>query len=116
LDKKEALKLAIDGYKIKNKNWNTDHYIYFNGKQFIFVGLYESLADDALNYEDNWEIIREPKFKRGQFVADTYGDYLKVFDYEFCMSECIYYCACIYGTKNRDACIKRFENQLKEVD
>ena len=84
----EALKLAIDGHKLTNDkigNFKTK-YIFFDGINFMYQGDKLEKALAVILIKDGWYLLEEPKtpfvpqFAKGEFFANTAGDFGKVLD------------------------------------
>ena len=84
----EALKLAIDGHKLTNDKIGDfkTKYIFFNGTNFMYQGDKLEKAWAVLLIKDGWYLLEEPKtpfvpqFAKGEFFANTTGDFGKVLD------------------------------------
>lgn len=76
MNKIEALKLCLGGKKIANKNWTREcAYISFDGRSFTYN--YKNCSEPAfyvMDWDDDWYVITEPKFKVGQVVSNHAGD------------------------------------------
>ena len=62
MDKKTAIKMMMDGKKVRQPGWAKGDYMYFNGNRFV------SFAGDGVNLNNylsaiHWEIYEEPKKK-----------------------------------------------------
>lgn len=78
MDKITALKLALDGKKVRHNGWDRKAYLYFDGIEFklVYSNGNEERADGCMYYLDNWEEYKpEPKFKVGNivFVKGKFG-------------------------------------------
>jgi len=62
MTKGEALKLAIDGQKVRHWTWNAEgyEYIYFYKHKFLYNNKIVFMGHGDLNTE-GWEIYQEPK-------------------------------------------------------
>lgn len=84
----EALKLAIDGHKLTNDKIGDfkTKYIFFDGTNFMYQGDKLEKAWAVLLIKDGWYLLEEPKapfdpkFAKGEFFANTTGDFGKVLD------------------------------------
>lgn len=68
MKKIEAIKMMLDGKKVRRNNWPPTQYIYFGKDSNIFKFKKENeneLMIDMNNFEyiDDWEIYQEPKKK-----------------------------------------------------
>ena len=84
----EALKLAIDGHKLTNNAFSDPKrdYLFFDGNDFMFKYSLLEKAVGILTIKDGWYLLEEPKtpfvpqFAKGEFFANTAGDFGKVLD------------------------------------
>ncbi len=68
MNKKEALKAAIDGKKVRRKEWNPDNYIWFDGQTFRWK--YSNITYIGGDYGE-WEIVKEPvKWSEEVYICD----------------------------------------------
>jgi hypothetical protein len=61
MTKIEALKLALDGHKVRHTHWNLDLFLIWQNGQF-FVGY--DVYDVNFTENDGWELFSEPKQKK----------------------------------------------------
>jgi hypothetical protein len=82
MDYREALKLAIDGYKVRNswmKKYN-DKYLCFDKNTMEFRMHDHILFIPGINdYKSDWEVVlSQPKFALNQFVSISSGNIAKI--------------------------------------
>lgn len=71
MTKAEALKLAIDGKKVRNVYWPADVYLIFNNDSFEFE---DGRPYGPINYEtrdwNDWEVYEEPKQEESKLAEE----------------------------------------------
>lgn len=118
LTKAEALKLCIDGAFVVNEETDENHYIYWNGKDFMTHSTFgNDWKTDGFLDAKQWKLWTpptppKPKFSIGQFVADNDNDYVLIESMEYKDSEWVY--TARYGTLVGDIQESK-ESELSEV-
>ena len=99
MTKIEALKLALDGEKVRHSDWFKDNYLIYKDNQFTYVSTGGKNCSDSHtlhnifnsgSYDsDNWNVFKpEPKFKVGDMVrtkdTDVFGKVAQVDRYKSC--------------------------------
>ena len=69
MNKGEALKAAIDGAKISNKEWSKGASLKWDGKGFLTAEGYH--IDTTRMQSDDWELVKEPL--RVEFDCDVFN-------------------------------------------
>ena len=121
-DKATALKLAIDGYEITNRNFPA-YKVTFDGKDFM-VGFQDSIGERAngvLEHEDGWCLYKEhtpePKFSKGDFVSTTSGKLGLIVDKpQYYNNKFLYNVRFNFLSKSNAISRTTPELQLREVD
>ena len=79
---KDALKAALEGYKIRVID--NDYYIYWSDQNKKFMIVNKEHQQDTFHFTDffknnnDWEIYTMPKYSVGQFVYRKYGGIAKI--------------------------------------
>jgi hypothetical protein len=123
IDNKAALKLAIDGYKVRCKDWNdgknTGDYIVFDGMHFRYTdekrGVINVMANSSVNRpSDRWEVVLpQPKFTLNQFVSNFQGDIAKIVEVK--QEKCEYAYMTIFNVTRTNNLCKYKEDELTAV-
>jgi hypothetical protein len=79
MDKTQALKAALNGYKIRQPNWDANEFVYWNGDQFIYHNEHcdETLAQNSLEYRNGWERYELPVDFFSAWLAHESGQKIK---------------------------------------
>lgn len=119
MTKTEALKAAIDGYKVQCTTWdkgNDNSYVYFNGTHFRFVS--DHSGDVAANYSvsyDGWRIYEEPKVQPKFNIGSTIVYRSNRLEKVMAVSDSVPYVYTLANAGDPSSTFSKSEDELREL-